>query len=932
MEKIKNNNNENYSTYYGEKGYSIFKECLSIDEQHFIRNELTVQAFVPKSPVQYPSFPIYLESPLKLYIPRYFGIDTYGPPDKILIEPGDNINVEFQGELRQYQIDIVEKYIKHVGSFGGGLLDVDPGKGKTVMALNIISRLKKSTLVVVHKSFLLNQWKERIQQFLPTATMGTIQGQIIDIKDKDIVIGMLQSLSMKEYPKSIFRQFGLVIFDECFPYKTYIHTSIGIVTIGQLYEKWNNNQDLPFILSFNEFEKIFEYKKLTHAWKKEREDLIKIKLSKRVINCTPEHKIMTIDGYKEAIKLNIGDLILCKYDIRHNEPNNFNIIAPCLNEDQLQLIYGSYLGDGCIYKTSMNRYRVKIIHGENQYNYCKWKASMFGINDLNCLENNGLSNKKAYQFITKVFDLKFNVNITNSSCENNVCDNILQNMNEKGLAIWFMDNASTTKNKKGEINSVRFKTQCFNYESQLKFVNLLKNKFDIDCKIYKCSSSKISKKYKKYNYLMLNKENSKKLINIVKRFIHENLYYKLENTIIDNKYIWNYNFENYGTIPVSSIERIKNKGSNRCKTPNVYDIEVEQNHNFIIATSSKSKNEYIDGMVVSNCHHMGAEVFSRCMMKVNTTYALGLSGTMQRKDGLTKVFEWFLGPVVHKEKTESEHKVLVKGIVYYVDDEEFNKTLYDYKGNPKFSTMISNVCNYNHRSEFILRVLIRELELNSDQQIMVLAHNKSLISYLFHAIEHRNIANGSVGLYIGGMKEVELKKSEVKKIIIATYAMASEGLDIKSLTTLVLASPKTDVCQSVGRILRQKHSSPLIIDIIDSHDIFMSQWLKRRKYYKSQNYRILLTDNKNYDEDLPLEQWKVSNEPNDKTKKGKKNIIQNKTKLDEIIENMEKINIDVNDIDFEEEEQELEKKKKASKKRGGLENKCLIDISSLQFE
>ena len=48
---------------------------------------------------------------------------------------------------------------------------------------------------------------------------------------------------------------------------------------------------------------------------------------------------------------------------------------------------------------------------------------------------------------------------------------------------------------------------------------------------------------------------------------------------------------------------------------------------------------------------------------------------------------------------------------------------------------------------------------------MVLAHNKSLITYLYKAIEHRNIA--SVGYYIGGMKEQDLKLSESKKIIIA---------------------------------------------------------------------------------------------------------------------------------------------------------------------
>ena len=133
---------------------------------------------------------------------------------------------------------------------------------------------------------------------------------------------------------------------------------------------------------------------------------------------------------------------------------------------------------------------------------------------------------------------------------------------------------------------------------------------------------------------------------------------------------------------------------------------------------------------------------------------------------------------------------------------------------------------------------------NPAQQIMILAHNKSLIVYLYKAIEHRNIA--TVGYYIGGMKEEDLKTSESKKVIIATYAMASEGLDIKTLTTLIMASPKTDVCQSVGRILRTKHTSPLVIDIIDNHDIFEKQWHKRRQYYIKQKYNIISSDNNDY--------------------------------------------------------------------------------------
>ena len=169
--------------------------------------------------------------------------------------------------------------------------------------------------------------------------------------------------------------------------------------------------------------------------------------------------------------------------------------------------------------------------------------------------------------------------------------------------------------------------------------------------------------------------------------------------------------------------------------------------------------------------------------------------------------------------------------------------------------MISKLCNYNHRSEFILSLLKKELELNSNQQIMILAHNKTLITYLFKAIEHRNI--GTVGYYVGGMKEDALKESESKKIIIATYAMASEGLDIKSLTTLIMASPKTDVCQSVGRILREKHSTPMVIDIVDNHDIFIKQWQKRRQYYMKQKYKIVSTDNNKYE----TQQWDTEYDP-----------------------------------------------------------------------
>jgi predicted helicase len=93
------------------------------------------------------------------------------------------------------------------------------------------------------------------------------------------------------------------------------------------------------------------------------------------------------------------------------------------------------------------------------------------------------------------------------------------------------------------------------------------------------------------------------------------------------------------------------------------------------------------------------------------------------------------------------------------------------------------------------------------------------------------------------MKPEELKESETKQVLLATYAFCAEGLDVPKLDTLLLASPKSDIIQSVGRILREKPinrvNTPVIIDIIDDYSIFRAQAKKREKYYVSKKYTVL---------------------------------------------------------------------------------------------
>ena len=490
------------TSYIGKKGYTIPKTEISKKEEEFLKRDLFVKPIVPGMQFGNPgdessAFPVYRENSNKMYLPRFYGIQRYGVPDKCEIQTGDTIQVPFVQTLRDYQEKIVDIYCKHVSKplssenaspGGGGILEVPCGKGKTIMSLKIISVLAAKTLILVHKEFLMNQWIDRIADFLPSARVGKIQGPTFDIENKDIVIGMIQSLYDKEYHTNAFSSFGLTIIDEV--------------------------------------------------------------------------------------------------------------------------------------------------------------------------------------------------------------------------------------------------------------------------------------------------------------------------------------------------------------------------------------------------HRIGSEQFSRTLFKTITPYMLGISATVDRKDKLTRVLYMFIGNKIYEEKREADDPVCVRAIQYISADPEFNAVDVDFRGNTKYSTMIVKLCEFGPRSDFIVKVLGDLLQENPDNQIMILCHNRSLLTYLYDSILHRKLA--TVGYYVGGMKQAKLQETESKQIVLATYAMAAEALDIKTLSTLVMVTPKTDIIQSVGRILRVKHENPIIVDILDTHDNFQKQWLQRRRFYKKCNYRIRQIDSTKY-KNMQLDwttdtTWKHVYEPKPGTKSTCENL------------------------------------------------------------
>lgn len=163
-------------------------------------------------------FPAYMHDSTHMWVPKYYAVkymESSFPHDGVPLI-GAGTRYAFAGSLRDKQTEVYDMTIKHLGKRGGGILGIYTGFGKTVLALKVISTLCRKTLIVVHKTALLDQWVQRIQEFIPEARIGKIQGKIFDVEDKDIVIGMLQTLSMATYSVTDLKDiFTFVVVDEC---------------------------------------------------------------------------------------------------------------------------------------------------------------------------------------------------------------------------------------------------------------------------------------------------------------------------------------------------------------------------------------------------------------------------------------------------------------------------------------------------------------------------------------------------------------------------------------------------------------------------------------------------------------------------------------------------------------------------------------------
>ena len=740
---------EEASTFLSSRGYTIFKSCLVGNDLRSLRDELTVRPYIPKSPVQPPSFSIYQESLDKIHIPRFFGEENYGKAHMYCIPEGEKIAVKFRGELRDYQTNVVNTYMKNLSKKegGGGLLEIPCGRGKC---------------------------------HAPGTPIMMSNGKI----------KMIETINKGEQ----------VMGDDSKP-RTVISVGSGIEDMWRI----RHSDGTSYVVNYSHILAL-AYVDDGTIYKTEMSlaDYI------NMLRIEP-HRAKKYYGYRVPVAF--------ESRVTPNDPYTFGLLFGKVE---------NRIPDS--YKINSRRVRLNVLAG--------------------IIDSKGESIKnigyKIYQRNnTQLSDIEF------------ICYTLgirlkKLHIRSDGLIPLILEGESVN-----DIPVRKVKRIIVSYNPY----NLLQ-KLDITFEgvgLYYGIEIDGNHKYLLGDCIVTH--NTVIALNIITHIARKTL------VIVHKSFLMSQWIERIRQfIPNARIGKIQGQV-----------IDIDDKDIVIGMLQSLSMKEYPEELfasfgltIVDECHHISSEVFSRSLLKIVTPYCLGLSATMQRKDGLTKVFKMFLGNIIYSEKRDADDTVLVRGIRYEVNDDEFNSTVYDYRGNPQYSTMLTKLCTYSHRTEFILNVLVQELNEKAEQQILVLGHYKNLLIYLHDAIASRNIA--SVGYYIGGMKEADLKNSETKKIIIATYAMAAEALDIKSLTTLVLATPKTDVVQAVGRILRVKHERPLIVDIIDSHEVFNRQWQKRLHYYKKNKYQIATIRSKDYNKG----EWEILDSL---TKKRKKPVTNSSTGL-----------------------------------------------------
>ena len=186
--------------------------------------------FVPKfAEPEDPPIRLYRDLPSRGYlgVPKAYGLSRY-PWLQIDDRRTSGVEIERAPRLPDpnhprvkdpaQQAAFMQSLLQAANQHESFVAKADTGTGKTVCALWLSQQLLRRTTILVPLERLMDQWLEEIRDKLglPEERIGRVQGPTCQFEGKDVIVGMMHSLSMRNsYPPEFFRSVGLVVYDEC---------------------------------------------------------------------------------------------------------------------------------------------------------------------------------------------------------------------------------------------------------------------------------------------------------------------------------------------------------------------------------------------------------------------------------------------------------------------------------------------------------------------------------------------------------------------------------------------------------------------------------------------------------------------------------------------------------------------------------------------
>ena len=295
------------------------------------------------------------------------------------------------------------------------------------------------------------------------------------------------------------------------------------------------------------------------------------------------------------------------------------------------------------------------------------------------------------------------------------------------------------------------------------------------------------------------------------------------------------------------------------------DVVPEDHHEVVVGlvqsickgTNRYSKDLYdsFGVVVIDEVQRMGADEFGKCMWYLPGRYRLGLSATPYRKDGRDEMFRAHIGEI----EVLTEEQTLIPKVIC-VNTGWKVPTVWNYQTKTKGPLVIPwdrAIIAVKHLQEDHVRNQIicsfMRSALKKGRLTVILSDTVDHLQFIKEALVESGIEDTeeNFGWYVGltnkvyirpkeerytGYREDIRERAKLAKIALATYKMTSEGTNVPWWDTEILATPKADVEQPVGRIRREwdGKQQPVILDLCDyAHRVFATFAKKRREWYES---------------------------------------------------------------------------------------------------